>query len=144
MIKGNPNARSVSFFIDGNNPDLLPLVGDGLLSAGHGRLGTAEGLVAPLVGTQDDDYFYGATSDAINIWDLFVKWGGTAPTASLTFKAQLPVAPFDSDFPCAPTARDCLPQPGIVNPAQYLDILSYRQRPTWRLAYRKIRGTSRW
>ena len=97
-------------------------------------------LVAPLVGTQDDDYVYGATSDAINIWDLFVKWGGTAPTASLTFKAQLPVAPFDSDFPCAPTARDCLPQPGIVNPAQYLDILSYRQRPTWRLAYRKIQG----
>jgi hypothetical protein len=25
-----------------------------------------------------------------------------------------------------------------VNPAQYLDILSYRQRPTWRLAYRNF------
>ena len=34
--------------------------------------------------------------------------------------------------------RDCLPQPGITNPAQYLDILSYRQRPTWRLAYRNF------
>ena len=31
MIKGNPNARSVSFFLDGNDPDILPLVGDGLL-----------------------------------------------------------------------------------------------------------------
>jgi hypothetical protein len=41
-------------------------------------------------------------------------------------------------FPCAPTARDCLPQPGITNPAQYLDILSYRQRPTYRLAYRNF------
>jgi hypothetical protein len=31
-----------------------------------------------------------------------------------------------------------LPQPGITNPQQYLDILSYRQRPTWRLAYRNF------
>ena len=52
--------------------------------------------------------------------------------------AQLPTAPFDSIYPCAPTSRDCLPQPGIVNPAQYLDILSYRQRPTFRLAYRNF------
>ena len=52
--------------------------------------------------------------------------------------AQLPVASFDSAFPCGPTSRDCLPQPGISNPNQYLDILSYRQRPTWRLAYRNF------
>jgi hypothetical protein len=52
----------------------------------------------------------------------------------------MPTAPFDSVFPCAPTARDCLPQPGITNPDQYLDILSYRQRPTWRLAYRNFKG----
>ena len=40
--------------------------------------------------------------------------------------------------PCAGPlgSRDCLPQPGISNPAQFLDILSYRQRPIWRLAYR--------
>ena len=50
----------------------------------------------------------------------------------------MPVAPFDSIFPCAPTSRDCLPQPGITDPAQFLDILSYRQRPTWRLAYRNF------
>jgi hypothetical protein len=51
----------------------------------------------------------------------------------------LPTAAFDSLFPCSPTSRDCLPQPGITNPAQYLDILSYRQRPTWRLAYRNFK-----
>ena len=28
------------------------------------------------------------------------------------------------------------PQPGVTDGSQYLDILSYRQRPTWRLAYR--------
>ena len=37
-----------------------------------------------------------------------------------------------------PNGRDCLPQPGITNPAQYLDFLS-RQRPTWRLAYRNFK-----
>ena len=39
MIKGNPNARVVSFFIDGNDPDLLPLVGDGLLPPDMDGLG---------------------------------------------------------------------------------------------------------
>jgi hypothetical protein len=137
MIKGNPNARVVSFFIDGNDPDLLPLVGDGLLPPDMDGSGKPKDPVAALVGTQDDDYVYGATSDAINIWELSVKWANV-PMSSLTFAAQLPVTPFDSDFPCAPTSRDCLPQPGIVNPDQYIDILSYRQRPTWRLAYRKF------
>src|SRR6059058_2865082 len=33
MVNGDPNARNVRFFIDGNDPDLLPLVGDGLLPA---------------------------------------------------------------------------------------------------------------
>jgi hypothetical protein len=73
----------------------------------------------------------------LNIWELNVQWN-SKPTASLNFAAQLPVASFDSIFPCAPTSRDCLPQPGITDPAQYLDILSYRQRPTYRLAYRNF------
>ncbi len=58
--------------------------------------------------------------------------------STFTLKSQLPTAPFDSIYPCAPTARDCLPQPGIVDPNQFLDILSYRQRPTWRLQYRNF------
>ena len=140
MIKGNPKARSVAFFIDGNDPSLLPLVGDGLLPPDMDGAGKPANPVAPIVGTQDDNAFYGATSDAINIWELIVTWTKGTPTASLTFAAQLPVDTFDSIFPCAPTSRDCLPQPGITNPAQYLDILSYRQRPTWRLAYRKFSG----
>jgi hypothetical protein len=92
----------------------------------------------PLVGTQDDGGGYGATFDAVNVWDFAVKWRST-PIASLALNVQLPVAAFDSIFPCAPTSRDCLPQPGITNTAQYLDILSYRQRPTWRLAYRNFK-----
>lgn len=31
MVNGDPKARAVSFFLDGNDPVILPLVGDGLL-----------------------------------------------------------------------------------------------------------------
>jgi hypothetical protein len=137
MVNGDPGARAVQFFLDSNVVP-LELIGDGLLPADiDGKQKPKENAKIPIVGTQDDGAGYGATFDAINIWDLQVKWRST-PTASLTLAAQLPTAPFDSIFPCAPTARDCLPQPGIVNPDQYLDVLSYRQRPTWRLAYRNF------
>ncbi|MEO8287248.1 MAG: hypothetical protein ABI670_12560 [Chloroflexota bacterium] len=139
MVNGDPRARMVRFFIDGNAPGMLPLVGDGLLPPDiDGTKKPKNDAAAPFVGTQDDDADYGATSDAINIWDLTVKWRST-PLATLGLAAQLPVAPFDSVFPCGPDARDCLPQPGITNQAQFLDILSYRQRPTWRLAYRNFK-----
>jgi hypothetical protein len=139
MLNGQP-ARAVSFFINGNDPSLLPLVGDGLLPADiDGKQKPMADAAIPLVGTQDDGAFYGATSDALNVWDLRVKWRST-PTASLVLKTQLPVAAFDSIFPCGPGSRDCLPQPGVSDPTRYLDILSYRQRPTWRLAYRNFKG----
>jgi hypothetical protein len=139
MLNGEP-ARAVSFFLDGNDPEILPLVGDGLLPADiDGRQKPRADAAIPIVGTQDDDATYGATFDALNIWDFKVKWRST-PKASLELNTQLPTAAFDSVFPCGPGSRDCLPQPGITDPDQYLDILSYRQRPTWRLAYRMFRG----
>jgi len=137
MLAGNPNARAVQFFLDSAEVP-LNLIGDGLLPPDiDGTRRPIDHAPAPIVGTQDDGGGYGATFDAVNIWELTVKWNAT-PEASLTLASQLPVAAFDSIFPCAPTARDCLPQPGITNPAQFLDILSYRQRPTWRLAYRNF------
>jgi hypothetical protein len=141
MLNGQP-ARAVSFFLDGNAPGMLPLVGDGLLPADiDGKQKPLTDAAIPLVGTQDDGAAYGATFDAVNVWDLRVKWRST-PLASLDLAAQLPTAAFDSVFPCVGGlgSRDCLPQPGITNTAQYLDILSYRQRPTWRLAYRNFKG----
>ncbi|HEX5839370.1 MAG TPA: hypothetical protein VFY26_16150 [Anaerolineales bacterium] len=139
MVNGEPDARAVQFFLDS---DVVPLelIGDGLLPADiDGKQKPPPLSKIPIVGTQDDNSPYGATFDAVNIWDLQVHWRST-PTASLELAAQLPVASFDSIFPCAPTSRDCLPQPGITNTAQYLDVLSYRQRPTWRLAYRNFKG----
>ena len=138
MVNGEPNARAVQFFLDSNDVP-LNLLGDGLLppDIDGNRRPTPTDSPAPIVGTQDDNSDYGATFDAVNVWELAVHWKAT-PDASLTLATQLPTAPFDSVFPCAPTSRDCLPQPGIVNPDQYLDILSYRQRPTYRLAYRNF------
>ncbi len=136
MLTGNPAARSVRFFLDGNDPAILPLVGDGLLPPDIDGTRLPAGTPAPIVGTQDDGSPYGATFDALNIWELAVQWLAT-PTAALALKTQLPVAAFDSAFPCGANPRDCLPQPGVVS-SQYLDILSYRQRPTWRLAYRNF------
>jgi hypothetical protein len=139
MLNGQP-ARAVSYFLDGNDPTILPLVGDGLLPADiDGKQKPMTDTPIPLVGTQDDGGGYGATVDAANIWDFVVKWRST-PVSSLSLKAQLPVAAFDSIFPCGPTSRDCLAQPGVTDPSQYLDILSYRQRPTWRLAYRNFKS----
>src|SRR5437870_80232 len=137
MINGEPNARAVHFFLDSA---VVPIsqIGDGLLPADiDGTRRPINGAPAPIIGTQDDGGPYGATFDALNIWELNVKWQAN-PVASITLKTQLPVASFDSIFPCAPGSRDCLPQPGITNPAQYLDILSYRQRPTFRLGYRNF------
>lgn len=58
--------------------------------------------------------------------------------SSLKLADQLPVRSFDTTFPCSPDSRDCLPQPGISNRAQYLDTLATRQRVTFRLAYRNF------
>ena len=137
MINGQAKARAVQFFLDSS---VVPLeqIGDGLLPADvDGNAKPKNDAPAAIVGTQDDGAGYGATFDALNIWELRVQWN-SRPDASLTGPIQLPVAAFDSIFPCAPTARDCLPQPGITNPNQFLDILSYRQRPTYRLAYRNF------
>jgi hypothetical protein len=115
MLAGNPNARAVQFFLDSAEVP-LNLIGDGLLPPDiDGTRRPIDHAPAPIVGTQDDGGGYGATFDAVNIWELTVKWNAT-PEASLTLASQLPVAAFDSIFPCAPTARDCLPQPGITNP----------------------------
>ncbi len=146
MIAGNPNARSVHFFLDSA---VVPinLIGDGLLPADiDGARLPKEDAAIPVIGTQDDGGPYGAPSDALNVWELSIKWM-SSPVSSIAFRGSLPVASFDSIFPCGvvpgsqpPSARDCLPEPGVTDGSRFLDILSYRQRPTWRLAYRNFGG----
>jgi hypothetical protein len=138
LVEGDPNPTVVSFYlVDGVDP--LYLLGDGILPADlDGKRMPPPHSPEYFAGTMDDDYEYGAPFDAINWFEADVDF---AHPASSTFglTAQLPTASFDSNFPCSPTARDCLPQPGGVTQSQYLDILSYRQRPTFRLQYRNFK-----
>ncbi len=144
MIAGNPNARSVHFFLDSAVVG-LNLIGDGLLPADiDGARQPKDDAAIPVIGTQDDGGGYGGPSDALNVWELSIKWQ-FSPVAAIAFRGSLPVDSFDSIFPCGvvpgsqpPSARDCLPEPGVTDGSRYLDILSYRQRPTWRLAYRNF------
>lgn len=137
MLGGQANVRAIRFFLDSAEVPIY-LMGDGILPPDiDGDRRPQAGIPAPLVGTMDDGGPYGAPFDGLNIFELDVHWNAH-PSASFGLVQQLPVQAFDSIFPCAPTSRDCLPQPGITNPALYLDILSYRQRPTWRLAYRNF------
>jgi hypothetical protein len=131
MLRGNPTARAVSVLVP---PGATPwITGDGWLPSDlDGNRRPPAGSPNYLVGTQDDEGPYGAPFDAINLFKFFVSWG-PSPNASLVGPTQLPVAEFDSDYPCV--GRQCIPQPDTDVD---LDILSYRQRPTWRLAYRNF------
>jgi len=134
MINGNPAARAVSFLVP---PGRTPWVtGDGWLPSDlDGSQQPPDGSPSYIVGTQDDEGPYGAPFDAINVFKFSVIWSST-PKATFAGPTQLPVAEFDSDFPCTPAgSRHCIPQPGTP---RKIDILSYRQRPIWRLAYRNF------
>jgi hypothetical protein len=138
LVEGDPNPTVVSFYlVEGVDP--LYLLGDGILPADQdGKRMPPPHSPEYFAGTMDDDYGYGAPFDAINWFEADVDFAHP-DSATFALTSQLTTAPFDSNFPCAPDARDCLPQPGITNPAQYLDILSYRQRPTFRLQYRNFK-----
>src|SRR5918999_863698 len=134
MLRGSPTARAVSVLVPpGDQPWIT---GDGWLpSDWDGTRRPPAGSPNYIVGTQDDEGPYGAPFDAINLFTFDVSWGPT-PTATFTGPTTLPVAEFDSIYPCTPPgSRNCIPQPDTD---QNLDILSYRQRPTWRLAYRNF------
>lgn len=112
------------------------LQGDGLLPTDlDGNQPPPAGTPNFYVGSMDDGAQYGAPADALNVFEFHVDWA--TPTAStFTFTGSLPVAPFDSIFPCrGNNSRACIPQPGTKN---LIDVLSYRQRPIWRLAYRNF------
>ena len=139
MIDGNPNARAVQFFLDWNDRAAARWSA----TACSRRTSTASSSRRT---TRRPDRRHAGRRrrlrrDVRCAEHLGADGASGTPTPdglARRWPTQLPVAAFDSIFPCAPTSRDCLPQPGITNPAQYLDILSYRQRPTWRLAYRNF------
>ncbi|MGH3646644.1 MAG: hypothetical protein ACRDTM_05660 [Micromonosporaceae bacterium] len=132
MLTGNPNPRMVGF----NYAAPRYLVGDGILPADlDGNRMPPVGSPGYFAGSMDSGYGPdGAQFDALNLFEMKVNW---AKPASSTFQhtASVPTADFDSMFPCSPTSRNCIAQPDTNNK---VDVLSYRQRPTWRLAYRNF------
>lgn len=132
ILKGDPTPRQVSFFLGRSTPWLI---GDGLLAADFdGRRLPPANSPEYFVGTMDDGHPYGAPFDGLNVFEMRVSWAG--PQAStFTHTKSIPISGFDTLFPCAPTSRSCISQPDTDNK---VDILSYRQRPTWRLAYRNF------
>jgi hypothetical protein len=137
MIAGDPGARAVSVLLEQHQVPIY-LFGDGLLPADiDGLKKPKNDAPAPIIGAQDDGGPYGAPSDALDVWEFDVHWN-SSPSASVSLATQLPVAPFDSVFPCGPVSdRDCLPQPGITNRTQFLDFLN-RERVLHRLPYRNF------
>ena len=142
----NLDATYVQHFLDENIVDFA-FTGDGLLPPDiDGSLLPPAGQAAPIVGTMDDQF--AGNADALNIFELSVDW--TLQTSTLVQNDALETESYDSFFDaCGQNCvsdpfdqnkcnfRDCLPQPGAAGD-QFLDILSYRQRPLHRLAYRNF------
>jgi len=133
MILGIPTPQVVSFFVPRGSEPFK--VGDGLLPADiDGNTMPPAGSAQYFLGTQDLGGPYSAASDALNLFKFSVNW--TTPASSTFSLANtIPMAAFDTVFPCTPSSRACIPQPGT---ATKIDILSYRQRPLHRLAYRNL------
>ncbi len=126
MLAGNPAATSIRFAIAQNPFGLLPADIDGTTLP-------PAGSPAYFVGTRDNDA-PGGTEDAVLVYKFRADFAIPA-NSTFTGPTVLPAAAFDSIFPCTPTTRNCISQPGTTTK---IDILSYRQRPTFRLAYRNF------
>ena len=130
MLAGNPSPTIISFVMPTTaaNDEFL---GDGLLPADldGSRLPPA-GSPAYYLGSMDDGGPYGAAQDALLLWKFDINFV-TPALSSFVLANQIPIAPYDTIYPC--NGRSCIPQPA---PLGAVDILSYRQRPMHRAAYR--------
>lgn len=135
LIAGNPTPQVISFLATAASAGGAYNIGDGLLPTDlDGNILPPAGRPNFFVGTMDNGGPYGAPQDALMLWKFTADFA-TPANSTFTLASTIPVAAFDSIFPCTPLARDCIPQPGT---AAKIDILSYRQRPMWRLAYRNF------
>jgi hypothetical protein len=133
ILAGNPAAQIISFLVP---PGATPYnIGDGLLPADiDGSAPPPAGSPEYFMGSMDQGGPYGAPQDALTLWKFDADFA-TPANSTFTLAPPIPVAAFDSVFPCTPSSRDCIPQPGT---AAKVDILSYRQRLMHRLAYRNF------
>lgn len=132
VISGNPTPTVISFLATPGGTAYN--VGDGLLPADLDGSTLPPSNVEYFMGSMDNGGPYGAPMDALTIWE-FTPDFVTPANSTFVLANTIPISPYDTVFPCSPGSRDCIPQPGT---AVKIDILSYRQRPLWRLAYRNF------
>ncbi|MFO1496684.1 MAG: hypothetical protein U1F26_18735 [Lysobacterales bacterium] len=132
MLAGNPSPQVISFIAA---PGATAYnVGDGLLPADiDGPTLPPAGRPAFFVGSMDQGGPYGAPQDALTLWKFVIDFA-TPANSSFTLANTIPIAAYDTVFDAC-SGRQCIPQAGT---AVKVDILSYRQRPLNRLAYRNF------
>jgi len=130
---GAPTPQVISLLVP---PGSTPYnIGDGILPMDiDGPNLPPAGRPHYYAGTMDNGGPYGAPQDALTLWKFNANFASPA-SSTFTLANTIPVSAFNSMFPCTPTSRACIPQSGTSNK---LDILSYRQRPMYRLAYRNF------
>jgi hypothetical protein len=133
LVAGNPAPTVISFLVP---PGGAPYnVGDGLLPSDmDGVIPPPAGSPNYFLGAMDDGGQYGAPQDALNLWKFHADFA-TPANSTFVLTNTIPIAAYDTQYPCSPGSRDCIPQPST---GTKLDILSYRQRPMHRLAYRNF------
>lgn len=130
MLIGNPSPTIISF-TNVMNAQTAQYLGDGLLPADlDGSTLPPAGSPSYFVGTSDDGGPYGATQDQIFVWKFDINFANP-PASSFVLAPPMRIADYDTIYPCA--GRSCVPQPP---PLGAVDVLSYRQRPMNRAAYR--------
>ena len=87
------------------------------------------------VGSMDDGGQYGAPQDALTLWKFHADFTTPANSTFTLDATRSRSRPSTPHSPARRGSRDCIPQPGTSNK---IDILSYRQRPMHRLAYRNF------
>ena len=135
LMAGNPTPQVISFLATAASAGGAYNIGDGLLPADlDGNTLPPGGSPHYWLGSMDNGGPYGAPQDALTLWKFTADFGNP-PASTFVLANTIPIAAYDTIFPCSPTSRNCIPQPGTTNK---IDILSYRQRPMWRLAYRNF------
>jgi hypothetical protein len=134
LVAGNPSPTVVSFLITASAAGGAYNIGDGLLP------GDMDGTTPPpagspnyYVGSMDNGGQYSAPQDALTLWSFTADFV-TPANSTFILTDTIPIASFDTQFSGC-SGRSCIPQPGT---STKLDILSYRQRPLHRLAYRNF------
>ncbi|MGB4802595.1 MAG: hypothetical protein WBV59_08050 [Anaerolineae bacterium] len=134
LISGNPAAQVISFLATPASAGGAFNLGDGLLPTDmDGSTMPPAGSPNYFVGSMDNGGPYGAPQDALTLWKFHADFV-TPANSTFTLANTIPVAAFDSS-PVFCSGRSCIPQPGTANK---IDHLGYRQRPTFRLAYRNF------